>query len=337
MMIANIGPVDRPDNSPELVDDYRAAIRAIWQSAPYVLVGPTFDDVVLSEGVHFTTDAEITLLADRWFAALVNAGLPAADFANVPSDAAAYISDSAVETVSAFLEENYQPGASVYLNTAYDWQTARLLSGLMFADATDIYTNYTDVAAAMPTFLWIISNIYTPEIANLESRYAQVVSYRWGPPQYRHRTLTLYARPSDPAQIVLRFGEQFSLVDWRLPTGATIAACETLPVESWWRAPAVPDNNYAATFVLTTTDGAPITQNDNSPADILTGLWQPDRLYFDRRTLTLPCDTAPGDYWLLVGVYDYTTITLLDASYPDGTGVSSPAYLTTITVEAPAG
>ena len=75
------------------------------------------------------------------------------------------------------------------------------------------------------------------------------------------------------------------------------------------------------TLVLTDTDGNPIANTDGQPADIQTQLWTPDRYYLDERALTIPCETAPGDYLLLTGIYD-----------PENPAESSPVYLTTLTV-----
>jgi hypothetical protein len=58
-----------------------------------------------------------------------------------------------------------------------------------------------------------------------------------------------------------------------------------------------------------------------------------EKLYRDSRSLTIPCDTPPGDYPLLVGWYDYDdpTASLL-VTLPDETPIGGVAYLTTVKV-----
>jgi hypothetical protein len=63
-------------------------------------------------------------------------------------------------------------------------------------------------------------------------------------------------------------------------------------------------------------------------------LWQVDRPYPDQRGLTIPCDSAPGEYPLLLGVYQFVGAAThnLPVTLPDGTPLGELAYLTTLIV-----
>lgn len=136
----------------------------------------------------------------------------------------------------------------------------------------------------------------------------------------RPLVVTEYRRiPADAVESA-RFGE-IGLQSWTVVDGVSVAACQTVMVESWWLTHADLPIDYSMTLVLTDTDGNPITNTDGQPAGIQTQLWTPDRYYLDERELTIPCDTEAGDYLLLTGIYD-----------PENPADSSPVYLTTLTV-----
>jgi hypothetical protein len=62
-------------------------------------------------------------------------------------------------------------------------------------------------------------------------------------------------------------------------------------------------------------------------------LWQPGWQYTDRRALGVPCDVPPGEYNLLLGVYDVQQVANLPVTLFDGTPVGDLLYLTTLVVQ----
>jgi 4-amino-4-deoxy-L-arabinose transferase-like glycosyltransferase len=113
-------------------------------------------------------------------------------------------------------------------------------------------------------------------------------------------------RPADAA-----FADQIVLTGYDLGS-AEVKPGDTLRFRPYWRALRQPANNYSM-FVHLYPAGADqlITQHDG-PLTVLerpTLTWDDtDELYIGADVqLAIPADTPPGDYRLVVGVYDYTT------------------------------
>lgn len=76
LVVAEVGP--GPSTIPSgNFDEIRAAQRDCWITCPNVVQGPSFADVVFANPLewHFMTTEETTLASDRWYDALVAAGL----------------------------------------------------------------------------------------------------------------------------------------------------------------------------------------------------------------------------------------------------------------------
>ncbi len=148
-----------------------------------------------------------------------------------------------------------------------------------------------------------------------------------------HGTLMLYEyRRLPEATTDIRLGDEATLFHWTLTGSVDVAACQTITVETWWRAERQPDDNYSMTLVLADETGVGITRNDGEPAGVLTRQWQAGQTYLDTRSLQVPCDVAPGEYLLLVGWYDYDTLEALPAVASDGAPMGGLTYLTTLHV-----
>ncbi len=145
-------------------------------------------------------------------------------------------------------------------------------------------------------------------------------------------TVTEYRRIPDDLSDIFFFGEHISLQQWQLQDSVQVSACQTITLESWWQTSNSLDTNYSTTLVITDTDGQGIVQTDDIPADVFTQQWLPEHPYLDERTVTIPCDTPPGEYMLLTGVYDYETVESLAVATPDGVPLGELAYLTTLFV-----
>ncbi len=146
-------------------------------------------------------------------------------------------------------------------------------------------------------------------------------------------TVTEYRRIPDDLSDIFLFGEDIVLRQWQLQASVQVSACQTITLESWWQTSNSLDTNYSMTLVIADADGQGITQTDDIPAGIFTQQWLPEKPYLDERTVTIPCDTPPGEYLLLTGIYDYETVESLAVSTPDGTPLGELAYLTTLFVD----
>lgn len=127
------------------------------------------------------------------------------------------------------------------------------------------------------------------------------------PTAYRALEVRHYRRIPDDLGERARFDNGITLQSWRLLNDVQVQPCQTVTLESWWRAELPPPNNDSLTLVLAGDEGG-IAQNDGPPAGTLTGLWASERLYVDERAVTVPCDAAPGAYNLLVGYYDNASL-----------------------------
>ena len=107
----------------------------------------------------------------------------------------------------------------------------------------------------------------------------------------------------------VRFGEHIRLVGHDVhdpdPGGS-------LSFTFYWNAPTRPPENYSLFLHLVAADGtSPFAQVDGNPAvpERLTQTWDraDETLISPRFTLTLPPDLAPGDYRILLGLYNFET------------------------------
>lgn len=115
--------------------------------------------------------------------------------------------------------------------------------------------------------------------------------------------------------------------------GMSAPPCATVTVETWWQAHDDLTQEYAFGVVMVDPGGQEIVTLDAPPTSAPTAAWRAGRVFVDSRALTVPCETPPGDYALLVGVHRADTGEPLDVALPDGAPAGSPVvYLTTLTV-----
>jgi hypothetical protein len=155
-----------------------------------------------------------------------------------------------------------------------------------------------------------------------------VAGVHWRTTGYENVTLWLRG-PTEQ----IRFGDDFVLEDWRLTTPTTVNACAILTVETVWRTDAPLPENYSLALVLADADGIGVARADVNPAGYTTGVLEPGVQYAGTNDLLVPCETPPGDYDLLLGVYLPGTGEALPATWADGRGGGDLLYLTGITVE----
>jgi hypothetical protein len=146
---------------------------------------------------------------------------------------------------------------------------------------------------------------------------------------------TRYTRTTGYTPSPVIFGERIALESWRIPTSLSVAPCETVTLQTRWSlvddSPSTDNNAAGVAFVLATTNGEGIARAEGA-TPVLSSMWQPVQAYADQRTLTVPCETSPGDYVLMLGAYDFETTDEWPAFYPDGRPVGGLVYLTNLTV-----
>ncbi|MDX2140261.1 MAG: hypothetical protein SF123_19400 [Chloroflexota bacterium] len=154
----------------------------------------------------------------------------------------------------------------------------------------------------------------------------------------------LYEAPPDRAGISFENGMRFHGVEvidaqdglWTAPVLRREG--ESLRVRLWWSADGTMDRDYSVGLYLFDSSGAMVTQVDSAPQVTLpeaapaeTSRWQPQTLYIEERTLTIPYPAARGTYRLALAVYGWWDNVRLPAP-----GVGVDGTLTLLPVEVAA-
>jgi len=127
--------------------------------------------------------------------------------------------------------------------------------------------------------------------------------------------------PSNADEPIGYFADTAVLFAPALPT--TASAGDSIPVVLLWDA-LTPTASDLSVFVhlVGVQEQQPAAQADGPPlgGNYPTRLWMQRCAFYDEHVLTVPADTSPGDYRVLVGLYDLNDpqYTRLPASAPDG-------------------
>ena len=141
--------------------------------------------------------------------------------------------------------------------------------------------------------------------------------------------------PSRP--IGVSFDNRFGLTGY--DATATIRAGDGLLVTLYWEGLQPDGRDYTVFVHLVDGSGELIAQSDSPPqAGVYpTSIWDVGERVVDERSLTVAGDTAPGDYLLLVGLYDPETGTRLPAYDQGGQRYANDAVeLASLRIAAPA-
>jgi uncharacterized membrane protein len=126
------------------------------------------------------------------------------------------------------------------------------------------------------------------------------------------------SKPQTTVQV--RFGEAIALDGATLPQRAVKAGGE-LAFTLYWRAIGEPDKDYAAFAHLLNSDGVKVAQHDWQPRDAAgprpATTWRHDEALIDSETMQLPANLEPGNYRIIVGLYNWEDGERLRATGPD--------------------
>ena len=154
----------------------------------------------------------------------------------------------------------------------------------------------------------------------VQGRYRQAFSFRYA---------TYVGREPPTPQVILNhaFGEKITLLGYDMTddngqpidntctgtTGGSGRTCpkskiENLKLRLYWQTNGPPDRDYTTFLHLRDRAGQNVAQKDSPPAGGLypTSLWDTGEIIVDDITLPL-ADVPPGNYGLVVGLYDYTS------------------------------
>jgi hypothetical protein len=136
----------------------------------------------------------------------------------------------------------------------------------------------------------------------------------------------------DELRVMNRFGRDLTLQNWSLRDGVQVGPCQRVRVESWWLAERRLDANYSMQLALVNSSGTGVAAANSDLTLLPTAVWVPDMFHIDARYVTVPCDAAPGEYALVMSVYDPGAGASLTVQSADGTPQGDFLYLTTLFV-----
>ena len=138
--------------------------------------------------------------------------------------------------------------------------------------------------------------------------------------------------PAAPEPIVY-YGDGLTLQSWTLHGEVRLSACEHVVIESWWLAEQQPDDNLNMQIVMVDASGQMVTESNNPLGRVPTSIWPTGHYTAEARPLVVPCDTPPGEYPLIMGVYNPDTLETLPVQATDGAALGNQWYLTSLFVE----
>jgi mannosyltransferase len=248
--------------------------------------------------------------------------------------------------VAQIAAEDY-PNAAVILNAPNQWE---------------VFTYYHDEADApvypLPRGFPDPAQL-EPELEQIVDRYDRLYVLFWGDAQQdperlverwldRHafkareewvqdvRFVTYAAPPHGKTEmetaVAAPFGSHITLLGYTVGSETAVPG-DILPITLFWETAEPLDTRYKVFIHLVAQDGPPLAQRDSEPGGglALTTTWIPGETVVDNHGLFLPHDLPPGDYRLLLGLYDLTDPTARLPVLVDGK-TADMFLLTTITV-----
>ncbi len=156
--------------------------------------------------------------------------------------------------------------------------------------------------------IWWLPNWLPPQDSAIE-QILLANGFRARNDSFGSRRLGLFAFPQNltTETVDATFGDTITLL--RIARPRQIKSGAALPIELQWQAGQSIDKNYHIFIHLTTSDGRMVAQADGQPAlwTRPTSTWLPGETITDRHGLWIPPETPPGDYNLLLGLYNPET------------------------------
>ena len=122
--------------------------------------------------------------------------------------------------------------------------------------------------------------------------------------------LLFHRETPDVGQTIgVTFGDQITLVGYH-PDNLEVAPSGSLKFTLYWRAERQPEVNYSLFAHLIATNGKRWGQQDGSPTGeyLPTSEWEPGRLWRADWSIPVDAEAPPGEYQVLVGLYDSATM-----------------------------
>ncbi len=104
------------------------------------------------------------------------------------------------------------------------------------------------------------------------------------------------------------FTENIDLLAYDLPRASARPGASLSLTLYWYGTAPIEENYQVFVHLVPLGSDSPVAQSDKlNPGDLPTTRWTPDRYVRDAHTVTLPTEVTPGQYLLLVGLYDRET------------------------------
>lgn len=252
-----------------------------------------------------------------------------------PQDVVPYINaDQAAQIVA----EGYSPDDLVLLETGFDDAVFQYEMRLMLekldpnpVNSLKVFRSFweydfpsdSDMLDALNLELgadsrvWLVYWNVPQRMANLLSEKGFSLQGQWDIPagkndplytQYPIISVMFYARPTpddDAAAFPLVYGDVLALEAAEI--APVVLAGTKLHVDLWWEPLAATGRDYSVGVFLLDAEGVTRVESIGPQPDNLVSTWEPGTPTFDRHTLQLPIDLAPGRYTVIANVYWYET------------------------------
>ena len=109
--------------------------------------------------------------------------------------------------------------------------------------------------------------------------------------------------------VEVRFGDQMRLRGWRLDADG-LRPGGVLSLDLDWEYLVDPTDQYVVFVHVLADDGTLVAQHDEAPVGSRLAAWQwpPNTTFFYSVKLDLPDDLGPGEYRVLLGVYEWPSL-----------------------------
>ncbi len=210
-------------------------------------------------------------------------------------------------------------GSAIILNAANQWEVFTYYyqgDAPVFPlpagrpDEARIAEQLTEIAAAHDRIYVVFWGEAERDPQRLVERWLDANAFKAGDEWVGDVRLVTYAVPDAPATTMetalnARFGDLITLPGFTLASDR-VAPGEILQLALFWQTEVPLDSRYKVFLHLVDEQGAIIAQRDSEPGGglALTTTGEPGVLITDNHGVLLPTGTPPGDYRLLLGLYD---------------------------------
>lgn len=186
--------------------------------------------------------------------------------------------------------------------------------------------SYDEVVVDQRTHIWPLYDPFIADIVDILNKQVYCEERLVG-----SDSISTYKKECD-YQPTAHFGNDVELYEWHITSDVNVQQCDTVAVDSVWK---FTGYSPSLTLVIANEEGQGISRTDSPLAESKTVMAPEDNIYYrDIREVEIPCDTPPGEYYLMVGAYMFagSEPVMLPINLPDGTPIGNLLYLTTLYV-----